>query len=513
MSADWKQGKEAPPETLPYSEKKQNATLGHMILKENFFLQCKDRIEPGWFVNPFNQKLWGAMRAFMNKYKRAPRAEEIMESPSVTPEDMGTKNRLKAQINECMNDSLFIGLDVIHAELTEWLHAREYYKAIHDSVQLYNQQDLQGAIGKIRDASKNIETLKFSNDMEFDFGNYRAQFEADNKELEHALTFGVTAMDKLLNPEAKEGSLLKGDVTVLLAPVNVGKTTTLLTIGCTNAKRGKNVLVVTHEGRPHNISRMMWANLLSIPRLDKYILRDKLATMMANPEWNKIMDRMYEEVYKPHICYMPFNKAGMTVEDVTASIRRKQDEWAAKHNGNGFDLLIDDYPAKLTTAQASKGMLQRRHADNTVYDHFVQLSLELKFHSVVAIQANREGSKAHHHRRGFGAKDQGPTRLLTMEDTEESFGPMQTAANVISINRDATTKARNAVVFALLKSRTSDTGYAVVCGSRFDAGISHHDNLGATWYRGVGSHSDMVGDLLRQYQGKEIPFEALTAAG
>jgi hypothetical protein len=189
----------------------------------------------------------------------------------------------------------------------------------------------------------------------------------------------------------------------------------------------------------------------------------------------------------------------LNVEDVEPLIRRKQEDLAARNNGKGYDLLVCDYPAKLTTKLANGGHMSKRNVDEIVYGYFVQLALEYGFHNLLAIQTNREGSKVNK-----GQKDE--HRLLVMEDVHESYGVMQEATNVITLNRDPVAKARQHMTFHIDKSRSSETGFAVVARTDFGRARTHHNDLGAIWYRGVATMADQVDDLLRnpELNGKEI---------
>lgn len=289
------------------------------------------------------------------------------------------------------------------------------------------------------------------------------------------------------------GFELDGDHLYLLGDFTVThNTTAMITMATHNVKRGKSVLFMTHEGAPEDIKRKLWCAMMERPY-------NELVGMYSTEEgYKKIqLARLYMNQF---LTYIPYNKPGMTVEQVEPVIRRAQEERMAKNNGQGYDLLVVDYPAKLFTERAGKGNMPRREIDRVVYDYYVQLALEYGFHSLLAIQTNRDGSKINN-----GKED----RLLTMEDVSESWGVMEMASNVISINRSPLAKARNRVTFYVAKSRSSETGTAVVCNSRYDCSLTHHEKFGATWYRDQRTMEDRIDDLLLQYKGQMIPESLL----
>jgi hypothetical protein len=169
----------------------------------------------------------------------------------------------------------------------------------------------------------------------------------------------------------------------------------------------------------------------------------------------------------------------------------------AENEGKGYDLLIDDYPATLGTSQLKGKGYNRGDSDAYVYDYFVQLSLELNFHSLLAVQSNREGSKVN-------AKLKEEGRFLRMEDVAETFGPMKRATNVISINRDAHAMTNNKVTFYICKSRSGQTGWAVYCNSDYDRYITHSNELGCIIYNSALNQSDKIDLLLQQNKEKYL---------
>jgi hypothetical protein len=143
--------------------------------------------------------------------------------------------------------------------------------------------------------------------------------------------------------------------------------------------------------------------------------------------------------------------------------------------------------------------MNKRNIDEIVYGYFIQLALEYNFHSLLAIQTNREGAKVNK-----GQRDE--RRLLVMEDVHESYGVMQEATNVITMNKDAVAKARKRMTYHIDKSRSSETGFAIVAKTDFARATTHSDDLGSIWYRGTSTLADQVDDLLAnpENNGQEI---------
>lgn len=494
-------------ESLPFSGPKQEALLGYLLTEEKFFLLARHRIKPEWWTNPRLNQLWGIALAWADKYNRPPKVQEVAQAPAMMVMDLKDKNRLESTLNLCVERRLDFGLDALSSELTDWLHARIYMAAMKKSEALFN------AAAKSMDSKKFGEAysiLKAMNreidDTSFEPGQVEAMddpegdFERQQTESKDAISFGLTALNRLLLPEGEgRGSLLRGDMTVLLAPTNIGKTTTMVTVAALNIWEGKDVLLITHEGRVADIKLKIWQSLIGRSRQD-------ILGGLGSPEMREML-QVAKALVEKHLEFMPLNKAGMTVEEVEAIIRRRNDRWKAKHGGKGFDLIIDDYAAKLTTQMAKGGNWALRQIHEVVYNYFSQIALQENCHVITAIQTNREGSKANNRK---GGKDSAP-RLLTMEDVMESWGPMTTATNVISINRDPVAQAKSLVTFLICKSRSSEVGWAVVCKSNYAAAQSHGPDAPCTWYRGTSPMSEKIDSLLDGFQGKEIPWQEVLA--
>ena len=466
---------------LPFHKTKQSAVLGHCITDPKFFLQAKNLILPSWFSDSIHGKVYHAMLEWFKVYARPATVLELIHSSLIASEDAKIRPACVQAVHAATNEITNYPLDALSKELTNWMRARIFYANVHIAQKDFNGGHLDEAYEMMNKAMKEIKEATFLNDKEASFADWAKDFELSQFESQRGLTFGLKSVDDLLLPGNTNGALLPGDTTILLAPTNVGKTTTMITTLVANIKMGKRVLFLTHEGRPLDIKQKVWMSymnktakeLFDLPLTDRGVEELGAGSMSLN-RW---------------LTYVPYNRAGLTVEDVEPLIRRKQEDMVAKI-GKGYDLLVCDYPAKLTTKLATGGHMSKRNVDEIVYGYFVQLALEYGFHSLLAIQTNREGSKVNK-----GQKDE--HRLLVMEDVHESYGVMQEATNVITLNRDAVAKARQHMTFHIDKSRSSETGFAVCARTDFSRARTHHDKLGSIWYRGVATLADQADDLLR----------------
>lgn len=497
--------------SLPFSEPKQDAMLGHLLVNDRFFLQARMRVEPSWFVNVYNSKIWRAKTDFHVSYGRVPTMAELKEQPAFLSEEQIVKEKLYLKLGSCIAASAEFGLDTITPELTDWLHARIYHRMVDESSGLFNKQKFQAAYSVMKEKIKEIDQTSFANDNEASFENIEEDLKQEVLDRKTALTFGLTGMDRLLVPplyddygkEVATGGLLRGDTTMILAPTNLGKTTCLFTIAAHNIlpPQNKSVLIVAHEDSEGELKQKLLCSVLNWSRAQLY---EGFKTVHGREAISFATDCI-----KRNVVYVHMAKAGLTVEDVEQVIRRKQDARASKSETGfkGFDMLIDDYPHKLTSVIARGGHWEQRNVDEYVYNYFVMLAVEYNWHSLLPIQTNREGAKINARVKGY------ERRLIIPQDVSESWGTMCIADNVISLNRDEMAEAGEYLTYYVGKSRSNRKGWAVLAKSDFAHGRTHDDALGCTWYPGSSTMTSRVDSLLQQYGrpglGMSIPSTEL----
>lgn len=479
--------------SLVFDPVKEAALVGHLIRDKKFLAQFRHLGKPEHFTQARHRVIIEQLFRFFDLNKRSPTEPELQVCWK--SEDEKTRKEILNTITMCCMRTMDFGLDVIRRELTEWIQSKYVYETIVASAEEYNKERTDVAIRLVRELASKIGKLNFDIDKEETF-NLDEMFASRDAELQGASTFGLKIMDDLILPNNPQGGLLPGDLTILLAPTNAGKTSTMLTVArhnllSRNPNHGDNrkVLLVTHEGGINDIKFKLLCCMLNVNRsqLDQ----------MYHTERSPLLEKA-SKIIAQNFTYVPMNEPGQTVESVAAVIQAKQEEAIAKW-GRGYDLVIDDYPAKLTTVAAKGGNMSKRNIDEYVYNYFVQLGLENKFHVLCAIQSNREGSKIN---RGMRGMDR---RLLSMEDVMESWGPMTAATNVISVNRDPRAAAKEIITFYVCKSRSSRTGYAIAAKSNFPACMTHSETLGGIYYSSQAPLIERMEQLLLMYKNNEVP--------
>lgn len=472
--------------SLPFSPTKQQALMGHAIIKKDLYLDLLDRIDPSWFSNIASGELFGIYKGWSERYdknkSKLPTKSEIQDC--FISKDARTKERLIKEMASWEIQAGAYDLEAILTELTEWLKCKIYMDSVENSTELFEKQNYKEAFTELNEAIKKYESVNFFPEDGVSFKDWKKNFKEVSLEREDALTIGLDTFDKIIDPLCTSGSLLKGDTTVILAPSNVGKTTFLITTAIANVVRGKKVLFISHEGRQGDLANKMYSCFFQ-----KTLAELDLIEKLGKPDTKMDAGAAYLD---QHMTYIAWNDpAKMTVEEVGALIETKQRQEIAK-TGRGFDMVVNDYPAKLRSVRTNKVSMEFRIEQSYVYNYFVNLALKHKFHSLLAQQTNREASKIN----SYAGKHGTAKRLIGKEDSSETYGPVQTATNLISLNRNE--DYGDKIILHHAKSRSSEFGFSVIAKSDFSKSITHSNTLGCVWYKGssIGKVSD---DIIKQY--------------
>lgn len=420
-----------------------------------------------WFINPINSDLFKQCQGFLTQYSRQPSSEELKDKFNRTHADAYRKYH--DRIDLCMVTSQSFGLDFISTEMTGWMKMVQFRNSVEDAADIFRKQNWGAALTWLEKQLNEIRQTSFLDDKRITFTDSVDFLQKRDVSFEDCLTIGHPDFDDLLLdgsaikggdrenkfPKAwTTGGLVKGDSTMILGPSNSGKTTTLTSIIVPNVLNRKYILYFTHEQKWEDIKTKILMNAL---RATNKELRSPSEQMIREI---KAVSSLLEQ----YLIYIPWVKVGnMWVESVMAEITLQQEALSAKY-GQKFDMLIDDYPGKLKSQQY-KGRAAWEEADY-VYDQFVTAATEHRFHAILPVQTNREGYKVN---RG----DNSDGRPIDQADAAGSFGVMQKADNVITLNRSPEDQQAQIMRYYISKSRSAQAQTMFASRTDFAKSITH----------------------------------------
>lgn len=477
-----------------FNDVQQQAIIGFMFENRFFFIKCIMNLRFDWFSSPIDGEIFRQLCDFYDAYKRQPYVDEIKGRFNLSHSD--NYRRYHDQIDLCIASSKKFGVDVLSTEMTGWMRMVMLKNAIQDAAYKYKQSNWTQALDWVDKSITDIKKTSFLEDKSVDFSDSLSFFSDRREDFEDCLTIGHPLFDELLRkgsslPANKadnrqrsakywtNGSLVKGASTMILGPSNSGKTTTLTSIILPNVLNEKYILYFTHEQKWEDIKTKLFMN-------GCYATDDAL----RNPDGPLQENMKYlGEMLKEYLVYIPWVKAGdMWVESVMAEIAVQQEMLEGRRRKK-FDMVIDDYPGKLKSKEY-KGRASWEEQDY-VYDQFVNLAMQEKFHGIWPVQTNREGYKV-------GRGDHAESRMVDQADAAGSFGVMQKADNVITLNRSPEEQARGSMRFYISKSRNAEVGTTFATATRFDLSVTHCPLqngavFSATQKKDIASYQELLG--------------------
>ncbi len=450
-------------EKMAFSKSLQQATLGHMMTDPGFCRKAKEHLKPDYFVTNEHGEIFSGIAAFTDKFASIAHPEPLADfMASLFKKDYRTK------IHDCVALSIQYPLEQITRGLTDWIRGGIFKVHVDHAMKFFRSQQSDEFIVVMKNFLEKARQVKLDSDDSYELGNFRSDFEASMMQANSDLTTGIDEFDNALG-----GGLIRGEHTVLLAPLNIGKTTTLLNFVVHNIKRGKHCLLFTHEGRPQDIVNKVRQRMLEKTREEIF-----KGISENNPFLLESMD-LIEKKLEKYLCFIPFNKAGsLFVENVVDMVHTKMEELKSKE-GRYFDLIGDDYPGKLLSKNMG-GFKEFRHSAKYCYDQFQQLALEYNCHAISPVQSNRTGLQQNAHRKDDDFLDAGVIN--------ESLGIAQDASNIISLNRSLEDRKRGIMHFHVVKTRQGPTDVTFTTTADFSRGITHDQKLGFEVKRNDNNH-------------------------
>lgn len=465
---------------LPFDAGQQEALLGHILTSQRFYTQVADKLQAEWFADSSVGKVLKFYKSFFKEFHRLPNSlEEFKTYHLFLAMDQKDRNAIYILIGRCIERGKIYGMDHLTTQLNTWYKAQVFFRDLPQIANLINSRKVVDAEQLVLEMNKRLSLANIEADKAVDIVDWRSVRAMSVNNVQAALTTGLRLLDRRLLEESLYGGLIPGDSTIVLAPSNVGKTTFLMNMARLNAMQGKSVLWITREGNHYDLVQKLYQSAF-----DK--TRHELWSWSQTKEGEAALDQ-YAIAISKFLTYLHLPSVCVYVEDVIAQILRLQEQRRTQGK-SPFHMVVVDYPGIFQTREASGAKWEVRHIQDLIYRSFIQLAAQENFHLIAAAQTNREASKINKGINSF--------RLLVGEDVGETWGIYMAATNVLTLNRGPSATAQNYLTVNLVKSRSSETGWAVTAKSKFSSCISHSDELGGVAYRSDVGEVETVEHLL-----------------
>lgn len=446
--------------TIPFNAQGQRAIFGKMFVLPGMGQKALLRLIPQNFIEEDIQILFKLLKEVNQKNGCFPTIESFISCitfyfKAVHP--ISKLIELENVVNDCVRLSYHYDERIVTKTLTDWLQTLCYRETLIKCSGLVHDRNPSSIAIAFQEGIKNAQAQSLEKDSRFDIGDAESDFLQLNNQLENNLTTGIDLLDKDLG-----GGLQKKCSTIVVGSTNSGKSTWCLNVAFHNIMKQKKVLYISHEMHPLEVITKFRQRCLKMTK-------EELIKTFLTPE-GRLAIKILSKAISERFVYLPFNKSGgMYIENLIVAIKEQQEQEISK-DGNGFDLIIDDYPMKLSSYEMrhSKDM---RHGIAYNYEQLHQLGLELDSHVLMPVQANREGVKQNRNRK---SEDE----MLTSDNTSEAHKVIHDADNVLVLNRSAQDEMSNIMYVLLDKSRSGPKNILYKMNTDFSRTITHDKYLG-----------------------------------
>ena len=222
------------------SEDIENGIIFYLLTDKKFLQICRTRLEPSIFKSYIQQQICKVVFDFWDKYETIVdgKADEIILD-KFREDEQGiiiqylSKLFSEKYIKEYVQDKLDL-----------FIQKREWEKVLIESVDLLDRNDIDGIENRVHRIIKN----------KFNYSDIKNVLQEDLKEFynnEHigeiCCPTGIKALDAII------GGLKYKELTVIVAPLNVGKSWAFTFFGAKALLYGKTVLHITTEMSRHKV--------------------------------------------------------------------------------------------------------------------------------------------------------------------------------------------------------------------------------------------------------------------
>ncbi len=477
------------------TDAQQAAVVGHCFLDEEFTLKCKNHIRSEWLTGDLLvAHIYAQLVKFYEDYKMIPAStDELLAEPFFKSQNKADFQKYSNKLLACIQFAQNHHLHILRPKLAAFIRMMKLKEGAKTINQNINKQNFDSAAVKMSEVVKIYNEVSFDKETSVSFADTVSLWRRKDDILENVISTGSKALDALLN-----GGLVRGENMAVLAPTFTGKSRFLITILRHLLVQDYKVLYITHEDNPDKIKKRIIGSICGIGQaeLDFYMRQEgvnvpffplgrmpKKAEDRANlpnlsvDEGRQLYEVILNELERAkdlllkNLTFVHWVKAGhMDVENVIEEVRRLHLQEKAK-TGNGYDVLINDYPARL---QSKRKYEHDRSKLSNIYNEFNILADELKLHCIYAVQVNRGAAKL--------MKSGEATSAIGLEDVGEAYGISQNAISAISLSRNPEDVKANCLRISVIKARDGEPDKMVFTRAAYNECVLYGDSHMFTKY-------------------------------
>ena len=400
----------------------EKTIFGNLIGREEYGRRVIPFLQPEYFHDPADRKVFQLIESYVQKYNRFPSKESLEIDLESTPSDSMVYENAKSCISELTHDENTT-IEWLVEKTEKFVQEKAVYNAIMDSIQILDDKDKTRDKGSIPKLLSDALSISFDTNVGHDFiNNWDSRYEYYHQKVSR-IPFDLELMNKIT-----KGGLKPKTLNVVLAGTGVGKSMFMCHCAAANLTQGKNVLYITMEMAEEEIAMRIDANMMDVTM-------DEIELMTKDAYEKKIQRIKSKTTGKLIIKEYPTSSAG------SANFRYLLNELALKKNFKP-DVIYIDY---LNICNSSR-IKYNSNVNSYTYvkaiaEELRGLAVEFGVPVVSATQTTRTG---------YASSD------VDLTDTSESFGLPATVDLMVALISTEELESLGQILVKQLKNRYND---------------------------------------------------------
>ncbi len=406
----------------------EQTILKNLVYNEEFTRKVLPFIEPDYFSESIERKVFLEIHDFVNEYEKLPTHEVLVinftEKKDLTEDEVSKSIELLQEIKKSKDEK--VELNWLTDQTEKFCQDKAIYNAIMNSVSILDDKNTKKSKGEIPKLLSDALGVSFDSHIGHDYINdYNERYDFYHK-VENRVSFDIDILNKIT-----KGGLPIKTLNVIMAGTGVGKSLFMCHMASSCISQGDNVLYITMEMAEEKIAERIDANLLNISLNDlrsvsKEDYESKFNVLKAKTQGQLII------------------KEYPTAAASTLHFRALLSELALKKQFRP-DIIFIDYLNICTSSRIKPGNNINSYTFiKAIAEELRGLAVEYELPIVSATQTTRSG---------YTNSDPG------LEDVSESFGLPATADFMFSIVSNEELEQLNQILVKQQKNRYADPSY------------------------------------------------------
>jgi len=412
----------------------EETILENLVLNEEYSLKVLPFVQPEYFTDIVERKVFGLIKSFVEKYKALPSKESlIIEIEDIEDFTEDQYNNAVSMVSNFSEDKETNNKDWLNDQTETFCRDRALYNAIMSSVEIIKGKEKKYTKDAIPKILSDALAVSFDTSVGHDYiENSDARYDSLHR-IEKRIPFDLEQFNTIT-----KGGLPPKSLNIWMAGTAVGKSMFMCHHAANCLVQNKNVLYITLEMAEERIAERIDANIMDISMDDLYKLSKKEYISKLKSSTSGISGKLIVKEY-PTACANVNH-----IRNLLSELKIKR----------GFvpDIIFVDYLNIMSSARIRSDGANSYSFVKSIAEELRGLAVEEDVPIVSATQVNRGG---------FSNSDFG------LEDTSESWGLPATVDFMCALISTEELDENGKIMVKQLKNRYNDA----VANRKFVIGV------------------------------------------